>query len=110
VQHARIGLLLSLTTVMLHAAPQQTAPNAENYVVRSDVNMIVVHATVQDRQGAFVSGLTKDAFTISQDGVKQQIGVFSSDDVPLAVGLVIDNSGSMGNRWPDVFTGALSFI
>jgi Ca-activated chloride channel homolog len=110
-QHARIGLLLIVAALRLPAAPQQTAaPNAENYVVRSDVNMIVVHATVQDRQGAFVSGLTKDAFTISEDGTKQQIGVFSSDDVPLAVGLVIDNSGSMGHRWPEVITGALTFI
>jgi VWFA-related protein len=72
--------------------------------------MIVIHATVQDRQGAFVSGLTKDAFTISEDGVRQQIAAFTSDDVPVAVGLVIDASGSMGGRWSDTITGALTFI
>jgi VWFA-related protein len=109
-QHARIVLILGLAAVMQPAAPQQTASNPENYVVRADVNMIVVHATVQDRQGGFVSGLSKDAFTITEDGVKQQIAVFSSDDVPVAVGLVIDNSGSMGKRWADVITGALTFI
>ena len=72
--------------------------------------MIVLHATVQDRHGAFVSGLTKDAFTIAEDGVRQQIASFSSEDVPVAVGLVIDNSGSMGRRGADDITGALTFI
>src|SRR5687768_1055110 len=109
-QHARSVLILGLAAVMQPAAPQQTASSPENYVVRADVNMIVVHATVQDRRGAFVSGLSRDAFTITEDGVKQQITAFNSDDVPVAVGLVIDNSGSMGRRWADVITGALTFI
>src|SRR4051794_964813 len=108
-RNAELGFLLSLAA-MMQAAAQQPPPSPENYVVRSDVNMIVVHATVQDGRGAFVSGLSKDAFAIAEDGVKQQIAVFSSDDVPVAVGLVIDNSGSMGRRWADVMTGALTFI
>jgi len=109
-QHAEIGLILSLAAVMQSAPPQQPASSPENYVIRADVNMIVVHATVQDRRGGFVSGLSKDAFTITEDGVKQQIVGFSSDDVPVAVGLVIDNSASMGGRWSEVITGALTFI
>jgi Ca-activated chloride channel homolog len=105
-----IARILTLALWMPSAWPQQPAANPETYVVRSDVNMIIIHATVQDRQGAFVSGLTKEAFTISEDGVRQQIATFNSDDVPVAVGLVIDNSGSMGRRWADVITGALTFI
>ncbi len=109
-RNAEFGLILSLTAMMQAAPAQQPPPSPENYVVRADVNMIVVHATVQDGRGAFVSGLTKDAFTIAEDGAKQQVAVFSSDDVPVAVGLIIDNSGSMGRRWADVITGALTFI
>jgi Ca-activated chloride channel homolog len=108
--NAELGLILSVTAIMQAAPLQQPASSPENYVVRADVNMIVVHATVQDRRGAFVTGLSRDAFTITEDGVKQQVAVFSSDDVPVAVGLVIDNSGSMGRRWADVITGALTFI
>jgi VWFA-related protein len=108
--NAELKLILSLTAVMQAAQPQQPASSPEGYVIRADVNMIVVHATVQDRRGAFISGLSKDAFTIREDGVKQQIAVFSSDDVPVAVGLIIDNSGSMGRRWSEVITGALTFI
>jgi VWFA-related protein len=108
--NANIAVILSLTAVIYGVLAQQPAPGPETYTVRSDVNMIVLHATVQGRDGAFVSGLTKDAFTIAEDGVRQEITVFNSEDVPVAVGLVIDNSGSMGPRRPEVITGALMFI
>jgi VWFA-related protein len=109
-QHVEIALILGLSTFAGAMFSQQPPPASDTYVVRADVNMIVIHATVQDRQAGFVSGLTKDAFTITEDGVRQQIIAFNSDDVPVAVGLVIDNSGSMGRRWADVITGALTFI
>jgi VWFA-related protein len=65
---------------------------------------------VRERSGAFVSGLTRDAFAVDEDGVRQKISILRSDDVPVAVGLIIDNSGSMINRRADVVTGALHFI
>jgi VWFA-related protein len=105
-----IALILGLTIFPQLAFTQPPPASQETYVVRADVNIILVHATVQERDGAFVSGLTKDAFTITEDGAKQQISSFNSDDVPVAVGLVIDNSGSMGGRWSHVITGALTFI
>src|SRR5687767_4329912 len=109
-RNIEIAMLLGVTAFPHTALTQQPAPAPETYVLRSDVNMIVVHATVQDRQGAFVSGLTKNAFTISEDGVRQPIAAFTSDDVPVAVGIDIDASGSMGRRWSDTITGALTFI
>lgn len=105
-----ITLILGLTIFPQLALTQPPPASPETYVVRADVNMILVHATVQERNGGFVSGLTKDSFTITEDGAKQQISSFNSDDVPVAVGLVIDNSGSMGGRWSEVITGALTFI
>jgi len=90
--------------------PAGPPADSKDYVLRSDVNMILLHATVQDSHGAFVSGLPKDSFSITEDRVKQPITFFRSDDVPVAVGLVIDNSGSMVKRRADVITGALIFI
>jgi VWFA-related protein len=110
VRNVEIALILGLGAVAPAMLPQQPAAPASDYLLRSDVNMIVLHATVQDRKGAFIRGLTKEAFTVLEDNAKQQITVFSSDDVPVAVGLVIDNSGSMGKRRPEVITGALMFI
>ena len=95
-RNVEIALILGLSTLAADYISAAACAHSETFVVRADVNMIVVHATVQDRQGGFISGLTKDAFTIAEDGVRQQIASFTSDDVPVAVGLVIDNSGSMG--------------
>lgn len=105
---ASFSFTLGLT--MLAVAQVPVPPPPDNFVVRSDVNMIVLHATVQDRSGGFISGLAKESFTIAEDGARQEITTFSSEDVPVAVGLVIDNSGSMARRRPEVITGALMFI
>jgi VWFA-related protein len=82
----------------------------EEPLIRADVNVVVLHATVKDGRNRFVHGLSRDAFKVTEDGVPQQISFFSSEEVPVAVGLVIDESGSMMRRRPDVITGALSFI
>ena len=111
-RNVEIALMLGVTALLQQSFAQQPAPapDPETFVVRSDVNMIVVHATVQDRQGGFVSGLTRMHSLITEDGVRQPISAFNSNDIPVAVGLVIDNSGSMGRRWADTITGALTFI
>ena len=62
-----------------------------------NVNLVVLHATVLDRKGGFVSGLQKEASTY-MGCVPQGIHVFDHEDVPVAVGLVAHNSGSLGSR------------
>jgi VWFA-related protein len=71
--------------------------------------MVVLHATVLDHKNVLVSGLDKQNFQISEDGVPQQIKHFSHEDIPVTVGLVIDNSGSMGPKRSDVIAAALAF-
>jgi VWFA-related protein len=105
-----LSIAVLSATAQAPVTPPQAPVTPDDYVLRSDVNMVVIHATVQERGGAFVSGLTKDAFAVEEDGVRQKLTVFSSVDVPVAVGLVIDSSGSMANRRADVITGALFFI
>jgi Ca-activated chloride channel homolog len=74
-----------------------------------DVNLVVLHATVRDRKGGFVSGLKKDDFRVFENGVRQEIQVFQFEDVPVAVGLVVDNSGSMQRKRQDVTAAAVAF-
>jgi Ca-activated chloride channel homolog len=105
---------LALTLTMLGIAlPQITSMSQEHpggeYGIRVNANLVVLHATAQDRKGALVSGLEKDSFQVYEDGVLQQIKHFSHDDVPVTVGLVIDNSGSMGRKRAEVITAALAF-
>ena len=71
--------------------------------------MVILHATAQDHKHAFVSGLDKDDFQVYEDGVLQPIKNFSHEDIPVTVGLVIDNSGSMGPKRADVIAAGLAF-
>jgi Ca-activated chloride channel homolog len=65
------------------------------YTLRSDVNLVLVEATVRDQHGAIAKDLTAGQFRVEEDGVEQQIRYFSRDELPLAVALVVDRSGSM---------------
>ena len=63
-----------------------------------------------DDKGQFVTGLTADNFKVYEDKVEQKISVFSREDIPVTMGLVIDNSGSMREKRPQVNAAALSFV
>jgi Ca-activated chloride channel family protein len=89
------------------SAPQDRS--GDLYKIRINANLVVLRATAQDRKGALVSGLAQDKFQVYEDGVLQQIKYFSHDDIPVTVGLVIDNSGSMGKKRADVIAAALAF-
>jgi VWFA-related protein len=68
-----------------------------------------LHATVQNHAGNLVSGLGQDNFQVYEDGVLQRIEYYSHEDIPVTVGLVVDNSGSMNPNRPAVIAAALAF-
>jgi VWFA-related protein len=75
-----------------------------------DVALVVLHATVSDRQGGFVSDLGERDFEVYEDGVPQSIRVFSNEDVPVTVGLVVDHSTSMRPKLAEVTAAARAFV
>lgn len=74
---------------------------------RSGVDLINVTATVLDRNGRFVPGLSQDDFVVYEDDQPQTIGYFSADRVPVSLGLVLDTSGSMAGEKIDDARSAL---
>jgi Ca-activated chloride channel family protein len=72
------------------------AQNQGEGVIRVDVNLVLVDATVKTKAGQIMSDLKKDAFEIREDGVTQKVEVFSRDELPLNVALVLDLSDSIG--------------
>lgn len=74
------------------AAPGQ----ADRFRIKTDVDLVVVEATVRNQYGGVVDDLRREDFHLREDGVEQQISYFSRDELPLAVALVVDRSGSMG--------------
>jgi Ca-activated chloride channel family protein len=90
--------------------PGQTGSVPGDSIISVDVNLVVLHPTVLDRNGGFVSGLQKENFHVYEEGAPQVIRVFDHEDVPVAVGLVVDNSGSMGRKRKDVTAAAVAFV
>lgn len=79
------------------------------YVLRTDVEEVVLNATVLDGT-QLVDGLNKSNFQVFEDGVQQKIISFQHTDLPVSIGLVIDNSGSMSRKRPSVNKSALDLI
>src|SRR6516225_6519945 len=79
-------------------------------LIRVDTRLIVCHTTVVDKDGHLVTTLPQSAFTVFEDGVKQDIKVFKREDLPVSIGLVIDNSGSMRDKRAKVAAAALALV
>jgi Ca-activated chloride channel family protein len=86
----RLGVLLFGAVCLEQALAAQNAPR-----FRASVGIVVLHATVRDSRGGLVTNLDESAFTVYENGKPQPITLFSREDVPVSMGLVIDNSGSM---------------
>jgi len=80
------------------------------FVFKKQVEEVVLHATVYDAHQKMVTNLDKGAFTVFEDGQPQPITSFRREDIPVAVGIVIDNSGSMRDKRPAVNQAALNFV
>jgi VWFA-related protein len=92
--------------------PTKAAPSqrSDDYRIRRDVNLVVLHASVLDDQGRFVGDLKQDNFRVFEDKVEQKLEVFRREDIPITVGLVVDSSASMRDKRERVNVAALTFI
>jgi VWFA-related protein len=106
--------LFAISVVLLLVAiarAQQARPASPDfhYKINVSVDEVLLHATVKTRRGTPVAGLGKEDFQVFEDRVPQPIKHFSYEDIPVTVGIVIDNSGSMKPRRAEVIAAALAF-
>jgi Ca-activated chloride channel family protein len=80
------------------------------FVFKSQVEEVILHATVVDEQRHLVPNLDRIAFAVFEDGVQQKISSFHREDVPVAMGIVIDNSGSMREKRDKVNEAVLNLL
>jgi VWFA-related protein len=71
---------------------------------------VVLPTTVVDKNGHLVTTLPREAFTVLENGVQQEIKQFKREDVPVSMGLIIDNSGSMRDKRAKVEAAALALV
>jgi VWFA-related protein len=75
-----------------------------------DVSLVVLHTTVIDDRQRFADGLKAENFRVFEDKMEQKLSVFKREDVPVSMGLVIDNSGSMRDKRPRVNQAAITLV
>lgn len=73
-------------------------------------NLVILHTTVTDKNGQLVTDLKQPAFKVYEDDVEQPLKLFRREDVPVSLGMLVDNSGSMRDKRRQVNTAALDFV
>ncbi len=91
---AAVGLFLCLAA---SAVAQKTDRNEDPGTIRVDTDLVLIDVAVKGRDGSSITGLKRDDFAVFEDGVKQQVALFTTTDVPLHIVLMLDTSGSTRN-------------
>ncbi len=102
---SKLAAPLLITGLLVPVAGQD-----DKALFRSDTRLVVLHATVVDKNGKLVTNLGKNAFKVYEDGIEQQMKVFKREDVPVSMGIVVDNSGSMRDKRKKVEDAALALV
>ena len=101
---------LALQSIAVTGPARGEDPPAAPFRISVNVDLVVLHASVSDRQGRFASDLSQRDFAVYEDGVRQTMRLFRHEDTPVAVGLVVDHSGSMKGKLSDVIAAARTFV
>lgn len=91
-------------------SPQENLGKQKGFTIGVNVDLVMMHTSVYDKNGRFVSGLKRDNFKVFEEGVEQKVSSFSQEDVPVSMGILLDLSGSMRNKIEQVNKAALAFI
>jgi Ca-activated chloride channel family protein len=83
-------------------------PEQKSFTFSVKVGLVLLPVTVLDKSGDFVSGLQEKDFAVYEDGVPQSLEVFDNKDLPVVMGLMIDNSSSMAPMRSEVIAAALA--
>ncbi len=116
---AIISFLVACSLLSLPAVGQKPGPEANSKVpqtrkpgasIRVDVDLVQVPVTVTDPLNRLVTGLEQENFRVFEDGAEQEIVHFSSEDVPVSIGVIFDLSGSMSNKVDKARLAAVQFF
>jgi Ca-activated chloride channel family protein len=108
----RIGLALvgvaALAAVARAQAPARPSPRTP--VFGAGIEVINLNVSVTDARGRYVTDLKKDDFSVFEDGVRQDLSIFSHEDIPISLVLMLDTSASMDEKLPTARAAAIRFV
>lgn len=105
----RFAVIVALTFPAL-PAQEIPSPDEPGFTLYAASQLVVLNVGVQDSHGLNIKGLKAEDFKIFEDGHPQTIKQFAAEDRPVTLGIVVDASGSMRTRQPEVVTAALAFV
>jgi Ca-activated chloride channel homolog len=110
-------LLSSLLLFAIVASSQQQKPasppsssSGEEPTFRADTRLVILPISVADKNGKLITNLPQQAFKVYENGAEQPIKVFKREDVPVSIGIIIDNSGSMRDKRQKVETASIDLV
>ncbi len=109
----RVICLLAIVLMPVGAIAQDGRANIQQVqdpVFRSDTREVVLHVTVADRRDRLVGDLAERNFNVFEDGQAVDVRFFRQEDVPVSIGILVDNSGSVRNKRQRVNAAALEFV
>ncbi len=92
------------------AGAPASKPRQSDKRIKVDVDLVLVNTTVTDPYNRLVTGLERENFRVFEDNAEQEVVHFSSEDVPISIGVILDMSGSMNNKVDKARLAALQFF
>ena len=105
-----LGILLLAGIAAFAQAQAPPAPQDDVPLYRADARLVVLHASVVDKNGRLLTNIPQSAFKVFEDGVEQPLRLFRREDVPVSMGIIVDNSGSMSSKKAKVAAAALDLV
>ena len=96
--------------ILILALPLRGQDNPAPFVMKVNSDFMELHVSVVDEKDRNVVGLTMENFRIKENGIPQPITIFKHEDIPVSLGLVIDNSRSMEPRKARMDAATLAFV
>lgn len=92
------------------AAPPAEPPSEGELTFSTGTRLVVLYCGVFDRRGRMVTDLERSAFKVFENNVEQSVRIFRQEDVPLSLGIIIDNSGSMRGKRASVESASVRLV
>jgi Ca-activated chloride channel homolog len=90
--------------------PDSSASASEEPTFRTDTRLVILPVSVVNKEGKLVTDLPQKSFKVFENGIEQPIKIFRREDVPISLGIIIDNSGSMREKRQKVETASLDLV
>jgi VWFA-related protein len=107
---SRTLVALLSATLWLSAQTTPATPDDGPATFTADTRLVLLPISVADKNGKLITNLPREAFKVYENGVEQVIKLFKREDVPISLGIIIDNSGSMRDKRSKVETASLDLV